>query len=700
MLDNGVDQYSKVSYQKISISNEIAGKNLEHTSDNVAMGKNQLYFYEIFYDEDSDLWYRKFEIYGLDGLIKSEVYGDNDGQISVQGIPSLNSYYIRTVNAEGNKGVDCYGEDGFFQFSRSFDFISEYYDDDNCYESSVVDSRGNIHVVIETQSSDDFLYMIFSEEEKLLYSERISDFLFLGFRFLPDGSVAYSYGEKEASNDSVHTLLTYDYCFDFSKNEKVELSTRNTNDGRNYYMYAYTDDKHIVYANNDGLFYIRGNDEEDEILYRWVNHGMSGNNIVSMCCGENNSIRVVRYDTSYDCYEYFVLEPTVEEREVFEVEFAVSSSHKNMFTNPVADFNKKNPGCIITIKDDYDKTALVTKLISGSGPVIIDTDLVGFVEQKKLWSNLDNLYSGENRLDQMAKPALDLGMIDGEMYALVTDFYIQTLVASSEMAGWTYEDFISEALKKQYENIIYDKYNEYITVLDCFGTNVSDSFFVKGSQDTVFGDKSFDELLNVLEKYKNQIPCDEYKDDFQKILCRRMYLRSPEEVYVYAKRYKNASDFVGYPSYSGAYHRLKAGNRIAIRKTASEKEKRIAEEFLMELLSYESQKSMIEDIGFSFSVRKDVLSKQIANVKKGSIAVLDGGDTDTAIYEDVDVDFLNEKMDQLLDNSIPIFEDESSFESIIYEEFGDFLAEKVSREDLKSRIESRVKIYLSERYTD
>ena len=186
-------------------------------------------------------------------------------------------------------------------------------------------------------------------------------------------------------------------------------------------------------------------------------------------------------------------------------------------------------------------------------------------------------------------------------------------------------------------------------------------------------------------------------NDFDKILCRRLLLESPEQLYVYSQRNGKDLAFVGYPSYNGAKNRLMAGSRSAIRNSASKEEKEVATAFVKQLLSYESQKKMSEELGFSLSVRKDALDEQIAGVKKGKVAIMSGTDEDVLIDEEVDAEKIRKELINILKNAEPYGNEETGYKEILVEEFTNFFDGVITKEMLADHLNSRINIYLAER---
>ena len=140
---------------------------------------------------------------------------------------------------------------------------------------------------------------------------------------------------------------------------------------------------------------------------------------------------------------YLCLEPTTENVEIFELTMAVPSYMEASYRSIVARFNKQYPNCNITLKTDYDETMLLTELMAGKGPVLIDSSLTGFDNQEKLWEPFDGVLEQLGILGELNQAAMELGEINGRLYGIVTDFFVETVVTGDqELQSWDYETFL------------------------------------------------------------------------------------------------------------------------------------------------------------------------------------------------------------------------------------------------------------------
>lgn len=692
--DNSTDLYTGTFYKSIKMEAPKKG-NVEHTSDRVSLGKEKIFFYETYHDLKEDEWYRKFEIYSPSEKEKSDIYID-DCRFGAFSITKTDKYFIDIRPNMESRGIEFYDENNELVETVMLDFIPDYEPSVGVSWSMKVDKDGLIHIL---QSDEDFThsyYFVATKDRKIKYSEVFDNEFSIGsLHTMPDGRVVLSQSEKHIKSITNSELMVWYYYINPDTGEKTEVFKQNINDGRNIEDFDFTLDGRILYANKEGLYFCDKDFQNDVLVYKWTNHGMTSDGLTCLS-SDGEKIKLLVHNKSIDSYDYYILEPTKAKRDIVEIEMAVAPQNKEMIKKAIADFNRSHPTCIITIKDDYDKTVLLTKLIARDGPVLIDTDLTGFATQKKLWMNLEKIFDEEGFNAELNEPALNLGKIGGEEYGVVTDFKISTIVAPKETEGWCYDDFVAYASNPELKGIFFEKYNSYINVIDFFGTKEENSYFIKEGK-PVFLDKEFDNLIDLLGRFSKNYAFLDSTNDFDNILCRRLLLESPEQLYVYSQRNGKDLAFVGYPSYNGAKNRLVAGSRIAIRNSASKEEKEVATAFVKQLLSYESQKKMSEELGFSLSVRKDVLDEQIAGVKKGKVAIMSGTDEDVLIDEEVDAEKIREELINILKNAEPYENEETGYEEIIVEEFTNFFDGVITKEMLADHLNSRINIYLAER---
>ena len=157
---------------------------------------------------------------------------------------------------------------------------------------------------------------------------------------------------------------------------------------------------------------------------------------------------------------------------------------------------------------------------------------------------------------------------------------------------------------------------------------------------------------------------------------------------------------IGYPHADGARNALTlVVGELAIRKSASDEDKKAAEEFLETLFSYEVQSSNASKGQSGFSARKDVLEEQIMAVSEGdtsSLLIPGHAEGTRYIRESVDVDWLRDEVNRLMEDAEPARQSDA-LTDILNEEFGTYYDGGITAEQLTEHLDKRISLYLMER---
>ena len=399
---------------------------------------------------------------------------------------------------------------------------------------------------------------------------------------------------------------------------------------------------------------------------------------------------------------YVSLREVTERSDVTELEFAVSSVRKQTYQIAADEFNKRFPTYHVSVKDDYDEKQLLTKLIAGDGPVLIDSSLTGFEGQEKLWMPLDNLFVQLGLDGELMEEAMKLGELDGRLYGVVSNFWIQTVVTKAKKSGhWDYEEFMDYVREKPIDAIFnYDAGNKGLTLFtELFNHGLGDNYYL----DVDLGGKSFEGrefqgLLDLAGKYfgsEGLRPEDERLWPEGGALCYRVTITKPEDLEAFRLFYGEDAFFVGYPSREGEGHYLCSVSPLTVRKTAGVKEKAAALTFIRYLLSEEVQKEASKDLNFFLSVRKDVLDFQIRGMKGGT-TVYSAGYPAIKIKEKPDYEWTERVLHELLDHSTPRKTFPKELRDIVIGELEEYLDGGITRDALVDHLKNRVGLYLSE----
>lgn len=200
--------------------------------------------------------------------------------------------------------------------------------------------------------------------------------------------------------DETDTVLQY---MDMESGEAVTLATLE----EDYAGYTLLDERTLLYANSNGVYRRDLSGEDEEPLYLWSNHGIRVSGIYAVQAVEDGRIALI-YEGSGGT-NYLCIEPTTEKVEILQITMAVSPAMKSVYQTAATEFNRKYPACHIEIKSDYDETALLTELIAGNGPALVDTSLTGFDEHKKLWEPLDIVMEQLGITEELQASAMELG---------------------------------------------------------------------------------------------------------------------------------------------------------------------------------------------------------------------------------------------------------------------------------------------------
>ena len=335
---------------------------------------------------------------------------------------------------------------------------------------------------------------------------------------------------------------------------------------------------------------------------------------------------------------------------------------------------------------------------------MVDTDLTGFAEQEKLWQPLDSVLEQLGLAEELLPSVLEIGKINGIQYGIVTDFSLRTLItADPSLEDWDYEAFLQCIEDRPELDSIFDVYGEG------YGPYFLTSFLSHGLYDTYlwdakegttnFDSEGFRKALEIAKKYV------ERKDGVYlgegllegKTLCNEVDIQRPENIAIYRIWFGGQAYFIGYPTKDGASHFIEADYPLAIRRSASEKEKVIACAFLKLCLSYEGQSQAAKDNDFNLSVRRDVLEEQIITMNPRSGWVLPGSDEHIWVGDDMNIEQDRKTLLDLIDQARPIEYFPRELLDILWEELEQYFAGTITEDMVIDNLKSRVELYLEER---
>ena len=620
---------------------------------------------QIETDEDGGLLYRFYEL-------------DQDMQV-------VNSFY-----------VDCLDRNDY-EFPQ--------------FEMLQADVHGNLHMVTERHADNSYHYYIVAPDGKLLQdvsskggstADRIRKLL-----PLYDGRVGIQ-------------LETQLQCVNLETGETEVLA----NIKPNYLCCTLLDARTLLYADGTGIYRSGLSGENPEILYTWSNHGVSASEIKAMQVLEDGSISLIYMDSRGA--NYLKLTPTTEEVEIREITFGAGPHASQKYQAVVAAFNKKYPAYRVQIENyGYGDTSLLTQLIAGKGPVLVDTFLADFEKNAEWWEPLDEVFLQMKLEDELIPKVLDAGRINGTLYGVATDFSLDTVITfADEPDEWDYDTFLGcfdeddPAIKSVYTPMTGTDGYTFISNFIYHGLKEKYLFDAE-SCTTYFDSDKFRKILRLGRYYMEK----EHQGTSEGLrqgttLCATVNISVPDEMAYLRIWGGDQLRFIGYPSGDGSRHYISCSNPIAVRVNATAEEKRLAHSFLQFLLSYEAQMEAVADGASALSVRRDVLEEQIKRMgKNGSVQPVPGGfpdlsawdpwaKTDLGLYDEeqrivmwgpVDAELDGAALYELLEKAEPKRNAPRELSNIFFGELEAYLLEgSLTEERLIEHLENRIELYLSE----
>ena len=517
---------------------------------------------------------------------------------------------------------------------------------------------------------------------------------------LPEGKVGISTYDGEGSERKL-TL----FGFDASLGDLTPLAALAHTYLTNYAI-ALSNRGTVISADSGGIWERDLKGGEARQLYTWKNHGMRPQAVYAINASEENMIDLVFLDG--EGLHYVSLRPVNQNRQITELVMAVSSSVEK-FEEAVMRFNQKYPSYHLTLKSGYDGTRLSSELISGNGPVLIDTNLTGFETQKKYWEPLDGVLEAMGLLDELEPKALEAGKIDGTTYGIITDFYLETLITTDPATkNWNYDTFLEylqNHSERPYLYMDYDANCGSLFVCRFWQHGLEDGVLLSGSKkESYFDTDRFRAILKLAqEKCQNNGKLDDkdarsrlYDGETSFLLT---WFFKPSDVALFRLTYGDEAYIVGEPMQNGAAHVLRSADPITIRSTATLEEKKGALLFIRELLSYESQMEASKEVNFNFSVRKDVLKELIMNLDSDtyldSNAYL-GVSSVTKLGSKANPQKDYQQLQELLENSVPLTNLPKEISGILWEELDPYFEGAASQDDVIGKLKNRINLYLQE----
>lgn len=609
------------------------------------------------------------------------------------GFATLLFQYVESEEAKYQYSIEKRSANGDIVDSIALEYLSssEY---SEVAETVAVDIDGYIHMAGASGVDSRMDYQVVSPRGELLRAKPFEQCSFVRLITLPDGRIACDFREHKDGGQYHHWV---EWTNTRTGEEELLFEyDESSEDGKDRIQAVNVfDEERLIYANAEGVFLCDYSFRERNRICTWSKQGIAQALVDQISATQDGAISVL-LNTQRGIFFLF-LEPAPDK--VYEIELATAHG-ATIYYEAVAQFNKRHPQYNIVIREDYDRTALLTKLMAGDGPVLVGSDLVPFAEQKKLWEPLDTVYEKSGILDELNSAAVRLASIDGLLYGVVSDFYLTTLATGAAEADWDYDTFVkcvenSGELQYIVDNALGES-NVWIA-LSLFDNGREDSFYVNADGEPEFDTQEFRKVLNLIDTYGPDSASVPYVEGLQegRVLCNYIQIFHPQDLIFYRDTYGDGVKLTGFPSVDGARNRLQSSHILAMRKTASETEKEIATEFMKLLLSYDTQLTMSKDDNFLLSVRTDVLSEQINSVSEGTL--LSAPCFDRSFYLDEPDNEKNRKeLLELIEKSVPCHESSDRYRDILEEEFENYFSGEITADMLIERLSNRVGLFFEE----
>lgn len=457
----------------------------------------------------------------------------------------------------------------------------------------------------------------------------------------------------------------------------------------------------LLFADSQGLHLADLSGDTTEDVYIWSSHGIRFYQMEELQIQEDGDINLIYIDSQGNG-NLLCLKPAEEQEEILELVFAVSSYMKKIYEPSVVEFNKRYPVYHIVLKSDYEETALMTELIAGNGPVLVDTQLTGFDNHRELWTPLEGLFSKPEWQDTLIPKAMEQGEIDGTLYGVVSSFKLKTvIIGEDEPTEWTYETFLEEIEDNTSIQAIFNGQNDIWSFVATFMIHgLEDNYLIDAESGTTsFSSDEFRKLLRLGMTYCNG------KDNIEpgaslldgEVFCNTIDIQRPEQIDLYRIIYGEDINYIGYPTRNGSSHYIVSDSPLAIRDTASDEEKIVAGTFLQMLLSEEGQTEAAQDPNFGLSVRWDILEEQISQINEETCAMAYGYPQIT-LEDQYDREYDADILYNLLEKAQPGKDFPKELNYILMEELDAYSNGMITEDDLIERLTKRVELYLAEQY--
>lgn len=683
--DNSLDLYSSVFAVPLKCTEtgeELVGGGMQHL-----LGEEEAIVFKKHLFQDVEQCWDEIKVFQANGTEQSyrlQFREENLNQAWAVGTVFGTGHLIMMdLEWDENKEIRY----RFFETDEEMLLLSEFYVEglnERDYEfpsQMLVDEQGTLHMTVLSETDGLWHYYLLAPGDTVLEEIPIqaSAEQVLRLFYLQDGRVGLQRGAELLLSDTEgHTVRK------LTELQKV------------FFRCILWDDHTMLYADMEGLHRCDLAGEAVETIYKWQNHGIRIDSIYDMRITNNQGIELI-YAMGQDvCYRK--LSPTVEEVPIVEIEFAVSASAYRKYQSAVTAFHKKYPSCHIEMKKyDRNDTELLTKLIAGEGPQLLDTSLVGFENHVDLWEPLDAFYRQTGLDEELIPQVMEMGKLEGGRYGLVPDFTIKTMVTFADSpVDWDYSVFLS-TMKASSSKSVFNPINgsDGFTFATLFFHELSENFLydVKKAE-TQFDGEEFRDIMRLAKLYMEADKIADLEDFMEgRAYCAVVSIRNPEDLACLRVLGENRLRWIGFPSQGGSVHYLEGADPLCIRVNAETEEKQVAFTFFRYLLSYDRQE--VGNGASHWPARKDLLREQFERSEEGTLTELIGFpqiSLENAWDPTVDYKTLCDLLQGAkYKNEIP-----RELKNILVEEIDAYLNGIISEDIMCEHLSNRVGLYLKE----
>lgn len=447
--------------------------------------------------------------------------------------------------------------------------------------------------------------------------------------------------------------------------------------------YSYLDGhSNTVLVNTDDALYRY--DLETQAYTRildWTTAGASGMEIKSI----SNITRDRIAWTDGTNAKLSVIEAQEVEREIVTV--AAVGTRNARLEALVSEFNNSSERYYAVVHYYDDSAPLITEMIAGNAPDVLEMTSVPMTLTGRNFVDLLPYMEEDPEVqrEDLVQSVLSALLVNDQLLAIPSSFYLQTLVGREEMVGarrnWTTEDLRAILNEKGDE---YSAFPAWMTSkeLMLWVANISLGQFVDWNNlDCDFTNTEFIALLEFCKEMPSEFNSNSYVSDYEKeVLLTVQMFQNVDWLKTIKNNYEGENIcYIGFPgdgTNNGSFF-SRSDRDLMLAIPIGAKNKSAAWELVRYTLTANWQESVM-----GLPLRRDVLEKQLSALENESDGLIN--EADVAKFLDV-----------LLESEVFIYNDSTISEIVLEEAIPFFVGEK-SATSVATLIDSRVSLYLAE----